>query len=76
MATRSLIVNGSIWRAGSGHETRIWKNSWLPSTNMVQIQGQIINEDAKVAELINEEKNQWDRERILELLGPANAVVI
>ncbi|KAF5471735.1 hypothetical protein F2P56_008508 [Juglans regia] len=78
LAARNLIVKGSMWRIGSGQETRIWKDRWLPrpSTFMVQCQGQDIDEEAKVAELIQEDTKQWDREKILSMLGPVNAAII
>ncbi|XP_042942826.1 uncharacterized protein LOC122277009 [Carya illinoinensis] len=43
---------------------------------MVQGHGLINDEEAMVAELINENTKQWDREKILRLLGPSNAAVI
>ncbi|KAG6647295.1 hypothetical protein CIPAW_07G069100 [Carya illinoinensis] len=71
-------MQGSMWRIGSGKETRIWKDKWLPqpSSFMVQGQGQGVDEEAKVAELIHEDTKQCDREKILNMLGPANADVI
>ncbi|XP_042988663.1 uncharacterized protein LOC122316195 [Carya illinoinensis] len=77
-SSRDLIEKGSMLRIGNGKETKIWKDRWLPqpSSFMVQRHGQDIVEEALVAELINEETKQWDREKILRLLRPTNAVII
>ncbi|KAG6678721.1 hypothetical protein I3842_14G094800 [Carya illinoinensis] len=77
-SSRALIEKGSIWRIGNGRETKIWKDRWLPqpSSYMVQGHGQIMDEEAMVSELIDENTRQWDREKILRLLGPSNAAVI
>ncbi|XP_042972967.1 uncharacterized protein LOC122304769 [Carya illinoinensis] len=77
-SSRALIEKGSIWRIGNGKETKIWKDKWLPQPScfMVQGHGLINDEEAMVAELINENTKQWDREKILRLLGPSNAAVI
>ncbi|XP_040999620.1 uncharacterized mitochondrial protein AtMg00310-like [Juglans microcarpa x Juglans regia] len=78
LAAKNLIIKGSIWRIGDGKETKIWKDRWLPkrSSFMIHCQGQTIDEEAKVADLINENTKQWDREKIFSMLGPLNATII
>ncbi|KAF5447221.1 hypothetical protein F2P56_032789 [Juglans regia] len=77
-ATRELIKKGSIWRIGNGQDTKIWNCRWLPrpSSYMVQTPIQVLNAEARVVELINEETKQWNRGLVVFVLGNEAAEVV
>jgi hypothetical protein len=56
-----------VWRIGNGNQVRIWKDKWLPrpTTFMVQSQSNLLDENAKVCELIDP-NTKWWRTSLLE----------
>jgi ribonuclease HI len=60
---RDLIVEGMIWRVGDGDSIRIWGDKWLPkpSTFAVYSAPKVLEPDAKVKELINENSGWWNQ---------------
>ncbi|KAF5481359.1 hypothetical protein F2P56_002016 [Juglans regia] len=59
-----LLKDGLRWRVGDGSSIRIWGQKWLqtPSSYCVQSPCSILNEEAKVSELISEGK--WNKQLI------------
>lgn len=51
-----------IWRVGNGSTTRIWKDRWLPTSNTCRVSSPIavLNSDATVRELIDEDLKWWN----------------
>lgn len=50
-----------VWRVGDGRSIKIWHDKWLPvqTSNKVQSQVKILDSDARVSEIIEEETRQW-----------------
>ena len=55
LSSCELIKEGLVWRIGNGNQVQIWKDKWIPrpSTFMVQSQPNLLDENAKVCELID-----------------------
>jgi hypothetical protein len=64
-----------MWRVGDGSQVRIWGDKWVTSnhTNMIQAPIQILDKEAKVSEIINQEANWWNI-RLIEQIFPAETV--
>ncbi|KAF5454924.1 hypothetical protein F2P56_024553 [Juglans regia] len=56
-----IVKEDLIWRIGDGRTTCIWGQKWLPTptTHCVQSPVRITQKDAKVCELIDEQKGVW-----------------
>lgn len=52
-----LLKNGLIWRVGDGKDIWIWGDIWFPTPISVSVQSprQILAEDARVANLIDQD---------------------
>jgi hypothetical protein len=67
--SQELLKEGLVWRIGNGLKTRIWKDRWLPrpSTFMIQSPPSLLNSDAIVSEIIDEDTRWW-KTQLLETL--------
>ena len=63
MSVMDLIRARSVWRVGNGKSIRIWKDKWvpIPSTFQIQTPIKILDPDATVDELIEEESKSWKK---------------
>ncbi|XP_042944738.1 uncharacterized mitochondrial protein AtMg00310-like [Carya illinoinensis] len=63
---RALVKEGIRWRVGDGSKIKIWGSKWLPSPSSFSIQSpvSVLQVDAKVEELIDKQKGEWNEERI------------
>jgi hypothetical protein len=58
-----LLKEGVVWRVGSGEQIEVWKDPWIPSVSTrKQRTPDEMEEDLRVADLINPTTNQWDIE--------------
>ncbi|XP_059446585.1 uncharacterized protein LOC132178149 [Corylus avellana] len=64
-----LIVNSGdpvkedlIWQIGNGNNVRIWRDKWLPipSTYKIQSPSAVLNEEARVSELLEQDLQWWN----------------
>lgn len=51
-----------MWRIGDGSQVRIWGEKWITSNhaNMIQVPIQILDKEARVHEIKNQEANWWN----------------
>lgn len=61
---KQLLQKGLIWKVGNGAQIRIWGDKWINSTHththMIQAPIQILDREAQVNEIINQEANWWN----------------
>jgi hypothetical protein len=57
-----LLKEGLIWRIRNRSSMKIWKDQWLPNLNTYCVCSPItvLNEEAKVKELIDEDLKGWN----------------
>lgn len=70
-SARDLVKDGLRWRVGDGSKIKIWGSKWLstPSSFSIQSPISLLHEDAKVEELIDKQKGEWNEVRIHELFS-------
>lgn len=57
-----LLIKGLRWKVGNGEKINIWGQKWLqtPSTFRVQSPISILDANAKVSELIDDDLKEWN----------------
>ena len=65
-ATKKLLEKGIRWRVGNGAQIRIWKDPWIPKLSRFIPRRLDMEEgdEARVSKLIDEDRYQWDRQKI------------
>lgn len=68
---RDLIVKNAGWAIGNGESVKVWSDPWLSLTSQERPIGPVAEalQDTKVAELIDHNTGEWDREKI-QLIAP------
>jgi hypothetical protein len=58
---KSFLQEGAVWRVGNGQPIRIREDRWLPNSKNFanSASGAVINQDARVSELLNLENIWW-----------------
>jgi hypothetical protein len=76
--TKSLLKEGMAWRVGNGMNIKIWVDKWLPSstTHTIQSPVRILNSEAKVWELIDQDTNLWNIPLIKDIFMKVEAEMI
>ena len=70
-------MQGLIWRIGTGEETRIWDQSWLPRSDLMRpIACLAADRPARVAELIDPTSAKWKEDKVRATFLPVDANVI
>lgn len=66
-----MVSDGMRWRVGDGNKIRIWGLKWLstPSTFSIQSPIFVFQEDAKVEQLIDKPKGEWNEGMIREIFS-------
>lgn len=66
---RKLLREGLVWRVGDGRSIKIWGDGWLdsPSTFSIQSPIHVLDKDARVSELIDEDTKWWKTNMIHEV---------
>ncbi|XP_042962692.1 uncharacterized protein LOC122296963 [Carya illinoinensis] len=77
-SARTILKEGLRWRVGDGKEIKIWGSKWLtsPTSYAVQSPVKVLQEDAKVEELIDTQKGEWDEAKIREIFVTEEAEII
>jgi hypothetical protein len=70
-----VLVEGLIWRVGTGENIKIWKDSWLMGSPCPKILSapRVLDANATVAELINHEQGCWNSMLIDQIFLPSDA---
>lgn len=65
-SARDLLREGLRWKVGDRNEINIWESKWLarPTSFAVQSPLSLLQRDAKVEELIDSQKGEWDETKI------------
>ena len=73
-----LLSKGLIWNVGNGQGIRVWKDNWIPrSTWRPRTRlGPSIDDSLRVMDLICWESNEWDEEKVRQLLPHDDAIVV
>lgn len=72
-----LLKKGIIWRVGDGEMIKIWSDPWIPrGVTRRPITPRASNLLTRVAELINPNTGQWDRELVLSTFWRDDAAQI
>ncbi|KAA3457419.1 reverse transcriptase [Gossypium australe] len=76
-ATRDVLRKGMIWRVGTGQDISISEDAWIPNFINIRLMSRFNNlQSDKVAELINSNDREWNRELILNTFPGAVADLI
>lgn len=62
-ASKKLLQAGMMWRVGDRKSIKIWKDRWIPSPTTFAIQSLIVilDSEARVSMLIDEETKWWNQ---------------
>jgi hypothetical protein len=76
--SKKLLADGLIWRVGDGSQIRIWRDRWAPVANggLIQSPVRILEEGAKVSELLDRDTNWWNYSLIHEVFSAEEAELI
>ncbi|KAA3486162.1 reverse transcriptase [Gossypium australe] len=73
-SARDLIVDGLLWRIGTGECVNIWNDPWLLGKDNNRISGhEIVPDFISVKQLINGDTKTWNRELIDNLVDEYTA---
>jgi len=69
---KPLLQEGVIWKVGDGTKINIWGDRWIfsPHLNSIQSPIRILNKDAKVSEIIDQNSRWWNIP-LIEQIFPA-----
>ena len=58
-----ILRDGMRWLVGNGRRIGIWKDKWIPNPTTFKVVSpqSVLDPDAKVSELINEERGAWNQ---------------
>jgi hypothetical protein len=75
---RKLLKKGLIWRVGDGTSIKIWHDRWIPVPSSFAIQSpiRILDREATVNDLIDEETRWWNIPLIQEVFLKDEASII
>ena len=73
-----MLVDGLIWRVGTGENIKIWKDSWLMGSPFPKILSapRVLEANVTVTELINHEQGCWNSMLIDQIFLPSDAEII
>jgi hypothetical protein len=72
---RHIIRLGTRWRIGNGSQVNIWKDNWISSSSPLKIISprQILLENARVCDLIDDDSRLWKSSLIDSIFLPLEA---
>jgi hypothetical protein len=74
-----LQKEGLFWRIGNGENTKIWGDKWvpMPTTFAIQSVPRVLDQDAKVVELIDKDLHGWNKGMLESLfsIDEVNAIL-
>ena len=74
---RDILELGIIRRIGTGAETHIWNDNWLPRMKMMRPYGsKVVNPPSQVSELIDATSATWNNEKVAQVFLPMDVSVI
>ena len=74
---RGALEQGLIRGIGTGEETRIWDQNWLPRSGLIRpIACLAVDRPARVAELIDPTSAKWKEDKVRATFLPVDANVI
>jgi hypothetical protein len=75
---KKLLQARLLWRIGNGQTIRIWGDRWLPtpSSHMVQSPVRVLSQDARIKDIIDEDKKWWNIPLIEEIFMKEEVEVI
>lgn len=67
-----LHKNGLLWRIGNGKKTKIWKDKWIhrPMSHSIQSPIHLLDEDALITELIDQDAHYQKQDLINQIFSP------
>lgn len=74
---RDVIAQGIIKRIGTGEDTNIWKQNWLPRSGMMRpVASLVAHPPQLVSELIDASSSSWREEELRRVFIPTDVEVI
>ena len=72
-----LLKKGVIWRVGSGNSIRLWRDPWIPRGWSFKPTGKRRPNRLKwVAQLIDQNRMEWQTDKVLDLFHAHDAQLI
>ena len=77
-ASKTLIQQGMMWKVGDGRSIKIWGDRWIPSPSTYSVQSpiNILEHDAKVYSLIDDETRWWNKAFVCSIFIKEEADII
>ena len=62
MSAQEVVKKGMRWRVGDGNDIKIWSDKWLPPPSLYKVVStkNTLGAEAKVCELIDPERKEWN----------------
>lgn len=72
LAGRSLLKKGLRWIIGNGKQVKIWKDKWIqrPTSYCIQSPISLLDENARIVELIDINNHYWKSDLINQIFNP------
>ena len=77
-AARKTLEMGLSWTVGNGHNIRIWKDPWIKDLRNFKPSRpeRDYDNDARVQELIDGDRHQWDIQKLRSLFSETEVAII
>lgn len=78
LESQTIVKQGSRRRIGNGEDTEVWSVPWLPCVHNGYITTSVPHQlkDAKVMNLMNEDRDSWDEEILQDIFEERDAELI
>ncbi|KAF5468409.1 hypothetical protein F2P56_012561 [Juglans regia] len=75
---RPLLYEGLLWKIGNGNTVKIWTDRWLPTPSSYKSQSppKILNSNATVSSLIDQDTHSWNLHLVHNVFTPEEAAII
>lgn len=75
---REVLKSGIRWRVSNSTKIKILKDKWLPTSSTLKVQSptSVLDEDAKVQDLLSKDGKEWNIFQISEIFWAQEATTI
>lgn len=75
LSAREVVLKGGRWQIGNGRKVKIWGDNWIPiqSDFKVYSPSRILEPDALVAELLDDDLKHWNEDLVLNCFSSYEA---
>ena len=76
MSAQEVVKKGMRWRVGDGNGIKIWSDKWLPPPSLYKVVStkNTLGAEAKVCELIDPERKEWNVSLVRQISSPTRQI--